>query len=256
MLPCQQGRQTTDAVGGKEAVAALLDQVGQRGCLHLHALTREELAAVRQFYAGPLRDPGEEAWWLQLEEEALMAAAAAAIHGLMARGLLRLVGPEPRLLPSPELAVLVAARTRPSFIAIMAIAAETGRPPRLRLYGAVDRFGSPRCLLLETAREDAIHDFELCTAAGAAVRLADWVSAPLAEGVEGVWMRTLEVLRPDPLAPIRRRLVIARGPADAAFTEVEDDGHVGRPRTVFGTRLREAVEELLEGAALNRQGAS
>jgi hypothetical protein len=241
----------TDTFEGKEEVAGLLDQVGQRGRLQLPSLTREELAALGQLDAGPLRDAGEVAWWSRLDEGTRAAAAGTALHGLVARGLLRLVGPEPRLLPSPELAVLMAARTRPSFIAI---GAEPQRLQPLRLYGIVDRVGAPRCLLLETAREDAVHDFELCTAAKAAEHLADWASAPLADGARAVRMRTLEVLRLDPSAPIRWRLVVARGGDDAAFAEVDDQSRVGAPRVVVGTRLRETLEEFLKEAASEREG--
>jgi hypothetical protein len=233
---------TPDGQGTR--VLQLLESLGELGVLRLPTLTTDELAALRALDASPLRDAEALEWWSGLAEDVRAAVQASTLRGLIARALL---GATPvhatedhvDLPTSPELAVLLAARRHPSFLAVCMDVDGRGNPI-MRLYGAADDVQGLRCVLVERAG-GGLHQFEVWSPSRSSELLAAWAcTAPSRDAEEAI--KTLEFILLGAEGPVRERLSVLTTSERSLLSEVDAHGQLGTPRpttaATLATRLR------------------
>jgi hypothetical protein len=234
------------------AVAGLLDDLERAGELRLPALTTDELAALGGLDAWPLVDAGALDWWRGLSEDARSAVEASALRGMIARGLLRQDGVDAgqvTLEPSPELAILLTARRRPSFVAVCTEV----DGDQMRLYGAADEESGPRCVVLELV-SGLLRDYRLWSPHHAPAALASWAcAAPEDAAHEAV--RTLDFVTPGAGGPTRSRFSVMATATRVLVSEPDESGTLGPPAPTAPDHMATRLRHLMSGSPLYRKSS-
>jgi hypothetical protein len=236
----------------------LVDRLKSEDLVTLPTLTREELAITGSLEASPLRDSSEVSYWEGLGPEAKKAAGAAALRSLGARRLIDLTqhavpdaGGNVSLHPAPELGLILAARSQPSFI-LVGSEPQRGLFGFVRLYGVIDERRQMNIVLLERTPATGVHEFALCLPARAAEEVSTWAcGTDLLQRIDDkieTLVRTIEIIRPSEAGPSRHRLAIFVGRDSSALGEFDEAGEITSQVPITAERLRERLGSLLASA--------
>jgi hypothetical protein len=231
--------------------ADLIDRLKNEELVPLPTLTREELAITGSLEASPLRDGSEIGYWEGLGPEAKRAAGAAALRSLGARRLIDLTQPavpdadgNVSIHPQPELGVILAARGKPSFVAVGS-EPQRGLFAFVRLYGVIDERRRMNFVLLERTSPNGVHEFALCLPARAAEEVSNWACGPDADGHPNTLVRTIEIIRPSDAGPSRSRLAILVGDESNVLGEFDDKGEIVAHGPITHKDLSERLSSML-----------
>lgn len=230
-------------------VAELLRPLAEGHGVELPTLTVEELGSLGALRTGPVRRDREREWWegFAAEQRALMTVTA--LRGLAARGLIEpgeLLAVAGRALdgvrPAPQLALILAARSRPAFIVLGAEPAS--QQVSLRLYGMVDAGQGRRAVLVERTGEIGLHRFSVWGAAPALKMLTRWATEPPPEGGPPR-ERAVEIGWPAGERSRRVEMVVRTAPGAVSLTERGDGGGWGEPSPTSVEAMEERLAALL-----------
>ena len=141
-----------------EETQALLDQVERDDAVQLPAVSAAELGSLGALQAA-LVDDDAWSWWIGMPEAERFQLAAMALKFLVHRGLVDPPGPdageventdEVALRVRPLLAVILAGRLQPAFVAVRRDGARSS-PDRMLLYGIAEEGSGLRAVLAEEA---------------------------------------------------------------------------------------------------------
>lgn len=237
--------------------ADLIDRLKHEGLVPLPTLTREELAITGSLEASPLRDGSEIGYWEGLGPDAKKAAGAAALRSLGARRLIDLTQhavPDTdgnvSIHPEPELGLILAARGKPSFVAVGS-EPQRGLFAFVRLYGVIDERRRMNIVLMERTSPNGVHEFALCLPARAAEEVSNWACGPdpVGHGAKGMTLvRTIEIIRPSDAGPSRSRLAIVVGDESNVLGEFDDKGEIVAQGPITRKDLSERLGSMLAEA--------
>jgi len=227
----------------RESVLRLLAPAGD---VQLPSLSREELFALGDCPA--LAHTDDQKWWDGLSGSEQVLVRGTAERGLLARNLLRLPEGSDELELDEGVWTILAARRRPSWLAIMQGLDEPGAEVQVIVSG-IDLSPGLTMAVLVRARIAGVHAHRLIAAPKAPGVMVDWLlrepttgrvgSEPVTSAPVG---RTVEILRPrdpgtDDQVRYARAVVLLAAGARVRWSRIHPDGTPGEPEPVTGPEL-------------------